>query len=88
MQTRKDILEIDRESVIVISKTKLTDGLLHLLGAYFTTSHFPSRRCLDFARIWRATPYHVVIRTLSTFSMNLSKFQVGTVPLHAGVNGG
>lgn len=32
MQTRKDILEIDRESVIVISKTKLTDGLLHLLG--------------------------------------------------------
>lgn len=32
MQTRKDILEIDRESVIVISKSKLIDGLLNLIG--------------------------------------------------------
>lgn len=32
MKTRKDILEIDRESVIVIAKSKLIDGLINLLG--------------------------------------------------------
>lgn len=31
-QARKDILEIDRESVIVIQKSKLIDGLINLLG--------------------------------------------------------
>lgn len=35
MKTRKDILEIDRESVIVIAKSKLIDGLINLLGALY-----------------------------------------------------
>jgi hypothetical protein len=34
-QARKDILEIDRESVIVIQKSKLIDGLINLLGTLF-----------------------------------------------------
>ena len=38
IQKRKDILHIDRESVIVIPKTKLIEGLCNLTGNTFVQS--------------------------------------------------
>ena len=35
LQKKKDILEIDRESVILISKSKLIDGLINVIGMPF-----------------------------------------------------
>ena len=38
MQKKKDILHIDQESVIVIPKTKLIEGLCNLTGNTFVQS--------------------------------------------------